>query len=104
MDRDLLLKKVKQTVHEIEPNADIILYGSHSRGDADEESDWDFIVLVDGPVTEERTDRIRHRLYELEWDFGEVVSSIVRNRDDWQSGMYKVMPFHHRVLQEGVWI
>jgi len=23
MDRDLLLKKVKQTVHEIEPNADI---------------------------------------------------------------------------------
>jgi uncharacterized protein len=104
MDRDVLLKTVKQTVREIEPGADIILYGSRSRGDAGQESDWDFLVLVDGPVTDERTDRIRHRLYEIEWESGEVVSSIVRNRDEWQSSMYKAVPFHNRVRQEGVWI
>jgi predicted nucleotidyltransferase len=104
MDRDSLLKTVKQTVRKIEPDADIILYGSQSRGDAGQESDWNFLVLVHGPVTDERTDRIRHRLYEIEWESGEVVSSIVRNRDEWQSGMYKAVPFHHRVRQEGVWI
>ncbi|MGM0454304.1 MAG: nucleotidyltransferase domain-containing protein [Thermodesulfobacteriota bacterium] len=93
---------IKQTVREIEPDADIILYGSRSRGDADEESDWDFLLLVDGPVTDARTDRIRHRLYEIEWDSGEVISSIVRNREEWQSGMFEAMPFHHRVRQEGV--
>jgi predicted nucleotidyltransferase len=104
MDRDVLLKTVKQTVREIEPGADIILYGSRSRGDAGPESDWDFLILVDGPVSDERTDRIRHRLYEIEWESGEVVSSIVRNRDEWQSGLYKAVPFYNRVRQEGVWI
>jgi uncharacterized protein len=104
MDRDSLLKTVKQTVREIEPDADIILYGSRSRGDTGPESDWDFLVLVDGPVSDERTDRIRHRLYEIEWESGEVVSSIVRNRDEWQSSMYKAVPFYNRVRQEGVWI
>jgi len=104
MDRHVLFKIIKQTVREIEPDADIILYGSRSRRDADEESDWDFLILVDGPVTDARTDHIRHQLYEIEWEFGEVISSIVRNREEWQSGKFKVMPFHHRVRQEGVWI
>jgi predicted nucleotidyltransferase len=39
--RDELLEQVKQTVHEIEPDADIILYGSRARGDAHAESEWD---------------------------------------------------------------
>ncbi len=45
------------------------------------ESDWDLLVLLDGPVNDERVDRVRHRLYEVEWEFDEVISSIVRNRD-----------------------
>jgi predicted nucleotidyltransferase len=102
MDRDLLLKKIKQTVREVEPNADIILYGSRSRGDASEESDWDFLILVEGSVTIARTDCIRHRLYEIEWESGEVISSIVRNRNEWKSGIFKAMPFYHRVSKEGV--
>jgi predicted nucleotidyltransferase len=85
MNREKLLEQIKQAVRETEPDAEIILYGSRSRGDALSESDWDFLILVDGPVSDERTDRIRHRLYELEWETGEVISSIVRNHDEWNS-------------------
>lgn len=46
MKRDELLEQVKQSVHEIEPDADIILYGSRARGDAHAESDWDFLILL----------------------------------------------------------
>jgi hypothetical protein len=67
-----------------------------------EESDWDFLILVDGPVSDERTDRIRHSLYEIEWESGEVISSIVRNREEWNSDLYQAMPFHRRVQQEGI--
>ena len=63
MNRDELLEQVKQAVREVEPVAEIILYGSHSRGDAQAESDWDFLVLIEGPIDDERIDRIRHRLY-----------------------------------------
>ena len=58
------------------PEAEIFLYGSRSRGDALSESDWDFLILVNGFISDERTDRIRHRLYEIEWESGEVISSI----------------------------
>lgn len=102
MNRDGLLKDIKLAVSEVEPGAEIILYGSRSRGDALSESDWDLLILVDGPLNDERTDRIRHRLYEVEWEYGEVISSIVRNREEWNSGIYKAMPFHQRVQQEGI--
>lgn len=102
MNRKALIDQIKQTVREVEPEAEIILYGSCSRGDSVSESDWDLLILVDGIVSDERTDRIRHRLYELEWESEEVISSIVRNRKDWNSRLYQAMPFHQRVRQEGI--
>jgi predicted nucleotidyltransferase len=102
MNRNELIERIKKDVGEIEPSAEVILYGSQSRHDADPESDWDLLILVDGPLNDQRTDRIRHRLYKLEWEFGEVISSIVRSRADWDSALYKAMPFHQRVRQEGI--
>lgn len=97
-----LLYRIKQAVHEIEPDADIILYGSRSRGDAVYTSDWDLLILVSGDLSDERIDRIRHNLYEVEWESSEVISSIIRNRDEWNSDLYQAMPFHKRVEQEGI--
>ncbi|MBC8394826.1 MAG: nucleotidyltransferase domain-containing protein [Deltaproteobacteria bacterium] len=102
MKRNELIEQIRHAVHEVEPKAEIILYGSRSRGDALSESDWDFLILVDGPINDERTDRIRHRLYEIEWESGEVISSIVRDRKEWNSDLYRSMPFHKRVQQEGM--
>ncbi|MGA2404811.1 MAG: nucleotidyltransferase domain-containing protein [Syntrophobacteraceae bacterium] len=101
MRREKLLKQVKQAIHEVEPDADIILYGSRSRGDSVSDSDWDFLILVDGSVSEERTDRIRDRLYDIELESESVLSSIVRSRDEWNSPRYRSLPFHQRVEQEG---
>jgi len=102
MKRNELIEQIRHAVHEVEPKAEIILYRSRSRGDALSESDWDFLILVDGPINDERTDRIRHRLYEIEWESGEVISSIVRDRKEWNSDLYRSMPFHKRVQQEGM--
>ncbi len=102
MNREELLEHIRQAVREVEPDAEIILYGSRSRGDAGAESDWDFLLLVNGPAGDERADRIRHRLYEVEWESGEVISSIVRNREEWDSSRYQAMPFRRRVEEEGI--
>ena len=102
MKRDELIEQIRQSVHEVEPEAEIILYGSRSRGEAHPESDWDLLILVDGAITDERTDRIRHRLYEIEWKSGEVISSIIRNHKEWNSDLYRSMPFYKRVQHEGM--
>ena len=96
-----MIDKIKGAVHEVEPEAEIILYGSRSRGEAHSESDWDFLILVDVPLDDKRIDRIRYRLYEIEWESREVISSIVRSRKEWNSDLYRAMPFHQRVQEEG---
>ena len=102
MDRDQLLDRVRNVVRDVEPDAEIILYGSRARGDETRESDWDFLVLVDGPLDERRTDKIRHCLYEIEWECGEVLSCIVRTREEWESSLYKTMPLYKSVKDHGV--
>lgn len=104
MKREELLEQVKQSVHEIEPDADIILYGSRARGDAHAESDWDFLILLDGVVDDARTDSIRHRLYEIEWDCSEVLSAMVRSRQEWDTPLYQVMPFSKVIREQGILI
>ena len=104
MKREELLEQVKQAVHDIEPDADIILYGSRARGDAHAESDWDFLILLDGVVDDARTDAIRHRLYEIEWDCGEVLSSIVRSRQEWDTPLYQVTPLSKVIREQGILI
>lgn len=102
MNREELLEEVRRAIREIEPDARIILYGSRARNDSDEQSDWDFLVLLNGPVEDARIDRIRHRLYEIEWQCDEVLSCIVRSREEWSSPLYGSMPFHQHVELEGI--
>lgn len=102
MDSSPLTEKVKSVIGEIVPDAEIILYGSRARGTETAESDWDFLILVEGAVDEALTDRIRHRLYEVEWETGEVISSIIRSRAEWESLPHRHTPFHEVVASEGV--
>jgi predicted nucleotidyltransferase len=101
MIKSPLLKQVKNAVREIEMDAEILLYGSRARGDSIDQSDWDFLILLDGKVDDIRTDRIRHRLYEVEWETGEVISSIIRNKKKWNSMPYKSMPIYQVIEREG---
>jgi predicted nucleotidyltransferase len=99
-----ILRKVKEAVRTIEPDAEIYLYGSRSRQDARNDSDWDFLILVDGMIDTVRTDRIRHVLYEIEWETGEVLSSIVRSHADWHGSRYQFIPLRINIEREGLLI
>ncbi len=97
-----LRHEIKQAVRAVEPDAEIILYGSRARGDARTDSDWDLLVLVEGPVDPEREKSIRHRLYEVEWDSGQVLTSVICSRREWNSPLYRAMPFHQNVHRDGI--
>lgn len=104
MNQEALLNKIKKTIREIEPEADIYLYGSRARGDSTQDSDWDLLILVEGSVNDIRTDQIRHRLYEIEWESDHIISSIVRTRKQWNSIAYHKLPIRMKVESEGILI
>ena len=102
--RNIILSKVKEAVLQLEPSAEVILYGSRARDDFREYSDWDFLVLVEGLVDTARTDRIRRVLFDIELDTDQIISSIIRSRQDWNSPRYSVVPLHKNVEREGIHI
>jgi predicted nucleotidyltransferase len=100
--RDQILTKVKELVINIEPSAEVILFGSHARNDFTKYSDWDFLVLVDGVLDTLRVDRIRHSLYEIEWATGEVISAIVKSRQLWHDPRYQIIPLFKSIEADGI--
>ena len=96
------MEKVQKRVHSVLPGANIILYGSRARLDADLESDWDFLILLDQQPTRQIVVELRDRLYELELETDTVLSAIVRSRDEWNSELYSILPFKKIVERDGV--
>jgi uncharacterized protein len=100
--KSMILEKIKAAILKIEPSAEIILYGSRAREDFHDGSDWDFLIIVNGEVDDNRTDKIRHQLYEIEWETGDVLCSIVRSRTEWESQEYRVIPLYKNIKLEGI--
>jgi uncharacterized protein len=97
-----LLARCRDAVQEIAPNASVILYGSRARGFAAPESDYDLLVLVEGPLNQQLEDRIGDRLYPLEVESDAVLSLIVYEKQTWDTPLYKAMPLHRNVDREGI--
>jgi len=97
-----LLNRCKKAIRQVVPDADVILYGSHARGDADEYSDYDILVLTDGPADIPVHKKMIDCIYPLELDTGAVLTLAIYNKQQWDTPLYRAMPFHKNVDREGV--
>lgn len=97
-----LLQLCKNAIDGIAPGVTIILYGSRARNEAKSESDYDFLVLVAGEISEELENKIGDAIYELELEWGVVISSILFSLKEWESPLYNEMPLVKNIKREGI--
>jgi predicted nucleotidyltransferase len=97
-----MMSLCKGIVREIIPNARIILYGSRARGDANKDSDYDLVVLIDGDVDHQTERLISDRLYDLELQTNKILSVLVFSLDTWNSPVYQYVPFKQNIEKEGI--
>ena len=97
-----ILVACRELICGVDPNAEIILYGSRARGDATEDSDYDLLIVSDVPATLKNEDRFRGTLYDIQLESGTVITVILANRAAWGSPLYKAMPLHQNITREGV--
>jgi predicted nucleotidyltransferase len=97
-----LLQRCQRAIREVVPDAEVILYGSRARGDADKYSDYDILIIVNGPVDMALEKRIHDNVYLLELETCEVLTLITYSKQQWNSPLYRAMPFHKNVDREGV--
>ncbi len=102
MQRKSVVKKIVETIRNVEPDAEIILFGSEARGDAAKESDIDILVLIDREILSysEKQD-ITYPLFELELETGVFISPIVKTKKEWTERPFKT-PFYINVSNDGI--
>ena len=81
----------------------IILYGSYARGDYNNSSDIDIMILTD--LSDEEISKYSKEIWEkcadIEIDYGVVISPLVRNINEFNSWL-DVKPFYSNIVKEGV--
>ena len=81
----------------------IILYGSYARGDYNQQSDVDIMILTDLSFEEieEYRDKISDIAYDIELSTGIILSPVIKNIEKYNSRI-NFVPFYKNVEKEGV--
>lgn len=102
MNRKEIVEKAKQAIRAIEPDAEIILFGSEARGDARPDSDIDLLVLLSGDrLSLARESEIYGAAMLLESRTGISISPKVYLKKNWTNRPY-ITPFYLNVMREGI--
>lgn len=94
------LQEVKRNIQQIDPQAEVWLFGSRARGDAHDDSDWDFLVLTNKPVDISLKNQLRDHLYEVELSSEKVIGSIIHSKQEWEED-YAVTPLYRNIKRDG---
>lgn len=97
-----IIDRIVKQVREIEPDAEVILYGSYARGEETEESDVDLLILLDkDEVSYKDEKKISWPLYDIEFETGIIISPYVVSKKKWHN-RHSITPFYDNVMKEGV--
>ncbi|MCR5850780.1 MAG: nucleotidyltransferase domain-containing protein [Bacteroidaceae bacterium] len=102
--QDSIIKAIAKKAKAVTPEgSEIILFGSHARGDAHEGSDWDILVLLDkNRVSPADIDEVAFPLRELGWDIGETINTVLYTKSEWKHDV--ASPFCENVKREGIYL
>jgi len=100
MNKQQVLLLVKKAVHEVDDKAEVFLFGSRARGDFHNESDWDFLILLDEGDDFKVRNIIREKLFYKELETGEIFSLIVHSREYWER--LQLSYFYKEVSKDGI--
>lgn len=102
MRRPEIVKRIKEVLQRVAPDAQAILFGSEARGDARPDSDIDLLILVDKDrVSLSDESYITDDLYNIEFETGVMINPKVITRKQWDlAGKFTL--FYQNVMKEGV--
>ena len=97
-----IIGKIVGIANKTHPDSEVILYGSKARGDSNENSDWDLLILLNqSDIPFEQETKIMDDYYELELSEGIVISSLIYSKKEWNT-KYASIPLHLNINNEGI--
>ena len=102
--QDIILEFVRQVKMLLGDSlSKAILYGSYARGDNDENSDIDIMLLTS--LTDEEIEKVENNVFDLAFEFEMQylvdISVVIKNEEQFNYWL-GVLPFYNNVQREGV--
>ncbi len=102
MNSNIILSRIKESIRSKDPKAEAFLFGSRARGEEKPDSDWDILILVESEkVTNEIEDKFRDELYDIELDSGQIISTFIYSKNQWNSSL-RFSPLYQNVELDGI--
>jgi predicted nucleotidyltransferase len=96
-----ILNEIKIKVLDIEPDAEVFLFGSRARGDSHSDSDWDILILLPDFANFKIKSIISEKLYDVEIKYSVLLNLIYRKKNTWfNDKVFKESPFYQNVVKE----
>lgn len=96
------LLELKERLLERFPDGRVIIYGSKARGDSDEESDIDVLIILKDRVNDNLREEIFSMGFKIELKYDVIFGILVESEDFWNSPLGKSMPIHYNIDREGI--
>ena len=96
------LKELNERLLQRFPDTEIIIYGSKARGDYEEFSDIDVLVLLNRDINNSLEEEIFSTAFQLELKYDVIFGIMVYSKKFWNSRLGKAMPLHWNIDKEGL--
>ena len=101
VEKEDMIKAMRNVLNGIDPTVQAILFGSRARGDAEEDSDWDVLVLINKPrISLSDYDKYSYPLRELGWDMDEIINPVLFSTKEWNENHFTM--FNNNVRNDGI--
>lgn len=83
-----ILSEIRRLTHFLFENlpASVYLYGSRARGDAEDNSDWDILIVTDDSIsTSESFEKYAYPFTEMGWHLGAQITPLLYTKSEWNA-------------------
>ncbi len=94
--------KAARILKEKHPVAEVVLFGSKARGDAENGSDIDLFLLTSRPLHWREREKIIEELFDIELEFDVVIGILDASVSEWNDGLFSFFPIRGNIYREGV--
>ncbi len=98
----IILDKIARIIRKYLPNAKIIFYGSRARGEGEENSDYDILVITPTKVDWKQEKCVRDKISEISVNNEILISVIFMSKSRWNHPICKGSPFYAEIREDGL--
>lgn len=83
------------------PVSNVILFGSKVRGEGDEHSDIDFLLVTSRPLHWKEEKAIVELLFDIGMEHDVIFSPLFASSDEWEGGIFEYFPVYEDISRDG---